>query len=842
MAVFALLAVGHSAVAADRAIEDVRGSRSNNLVSAEIALGCGMRYLDHFPRGGGVTVRVRLALSPDCQRELGGVRSELYRPRGGYMGTFDEVEFDAAGLGEATVTVRFQRPVGFKVRQGALLNLLEILVDTEANVWADPARAPPAPRVATADVPAVPAASATKPREPMRLLPARRTDNEYRFVINLATFDPGRPVDMEKLRRFSDRTVYTNDVQVGERLWKELRLGFFASEQQAAAALEPLLADWPKAWVSVADVAERVRAAEQPLDPAAVVANAAESGKSFGSTGSVSAVAGEETIALMAQARAALIDKDYVRSVRIYTGVLEDPVSPHRREAREFIGLAYEKAGQTAQARAEYAAFLDEFPDGTDAQRVRQRLAGLGEALPANSASASAPARAPSRKAAAEWELFGSVSQYYYRDVNKPRQDLDDFVSQSALLSQTNLVLQRRGKRIDLLGRVNAGYYYDMLGEPEGSGDQGLVSFAYLDISDQVLNLNARIGRQTSYTGGVLGRFDGLHLSYGWKPDLTVNITTGFPVDSPRYETETGRYFYGASVDLANVAQYWDLSFFTNLQQVDGISDREAAGAEARFQRERWNLVGLVDFDLSYSVLNSALFVGNWRANDRLTLNARFDIGATPFLTTRNALIGQSVTTIDALLETYSEGQVRRLARNRTAQSQMASIGMSASLTERFNLNSDITYSEIEATGASGGVAAVPGTGGQLYYTANLVGSSLLKPRDTAIVGVRYTTSDIATQNTLVFDLRYPMGDDVRINPRVAFSTRNNKLDDSDQWIVAPMLRLTYRWFRRSRIELELGGELSNRDLPPDPLALPGTELTEERSAYFMSLGYYKDF
>jgi len=830
VSIVALLCFCNTAIGAVRAVEDVRGSKQDGVLSAEIALGCRMRYLDHYPRSAGTSVRIRLALSPECKRELGGIRSELYRPRGSYLGAIEEVEFETTGLGEATVLVRFQQPINFEVNQGALLNLLEILVDTEANYRADPQREPPVSRVAVEPPKAV---ESTRTREPLRLLPAKPRNEEYRFVINLVTLSPDDTVDLAGLQPFNDRVLYSNNVQIGDRQWKELRVGFFASESEAQTTLAQIAVDWPRAWISLADADERSRALKEPMTP--IISNAAAASDV---TETLPTLSDERSLALLADAKAALIDKNYGRSVQIYTRILENSDSVYRREAREFLGVAREKNGQLAHAKTEYQAYLAEFADDQGAARVRQRLAGLIDTVPAGRRLA----RAVDGNERAEWEFYGGVSQYYYRDVSKLQQDQADFVSQSAVMSQTNLVVQRRGERFDLLGRVNAGYYYDTLGESDGSGDQGLVSFAYLDINDHTLELNTRIGRQTSYTGGVLGRFDGLHLSYGWRPNITVNFTTGFPVDSPRNETETRRFFYGASVDFDNVAEAWDFSVFTNIQQVDGISDREAVGLEVQFHNQRWNLVGLTDFDLSYNVLNSALFIGNWRAHDRLTLNTRFDVGTSPYLTSRNALIGQSVTTIDALLETFNEGQVRRLARNRTAQTQTASIGFSAALSERFNLNSDISYSEIESTPASGGVAATPGTGGQLYYTANLVGSSLFKPRDTVITGIRYSTTDTSTTNTLIFDLRFPVGENLRINPRIAASTRNNALDDSDQWIFAPNLRLIYRWFQRTRLEFDLGGQWSNRDIPTDPFTEPGEVLTEKSSSYSFNVGYYADF
>ncbi len=86
---------------------------------------------------------------------------------------------------------------------------------------------------------------------------------------------------------------------------------------------------------------------------------------------------GDDVRQLMNEAKDALRDGELERSVALYTRALQMTGAGHRREAREYLGLARERNGQVAHARAEYEAFLAEFPEGTDAERVRQRLAGM---------------------------------------------------------------------------------------------------------------------------------------------------------------------------------------------------------------------------------------------------------------------------------------------------------------------------------------------------------------------------------------------------------------------------------------------------------------------------------
>jgi len=47
-------------------------------------------------------------------------------------------------------------------------------------------------------------------------------------------------------------------------------------------------------------------------------------------------------------------------------------------------------------------------------------------------------------------------------------------------------------------------------------------------------------------------------------------------------------------------------------QQVDGILDRRSVGGEARYFDPVKSLLSYVDYDVSYSQLNTFLMLGNW--------------------------------------------------------------------------------------------------------------------------------------------------------------------------------------------------------------------------------------
>jgi hypothetical protein len=234
-------------------------------------------------------------------------------------------------------------------------------------------------------------------------------------------------------------------------------------------------------------------------------------------------------------------------------------------------------------------------------------------------------------------------------------------------------------------------------------------------------------------------------------------------------------------------------------------------------------------------VLNSALVNATWRATDKLTLNGRYNGGVAPFIATRNAVIGQSAVFVDTMLDTYTEPQLRRIARDRTAQVEQATIGLSRSLLDRFQLNADAGYYESDGTVASAGVVALPGAR-QTFVNLAFVGSSVLKDGDAAVFALRHTDGQDFSNDTLTFDFRLPTRGKLRLNPRLALSSRRYADGSSEQWVAAPMLRLALRWPNRHQFELELGARQSTRDFETDGmLVLPDEESTET----FINAGYW---
>ena len=561
-----------------------------------------------------------------------------------------------------------------------------------------------------------------------------------------------------------------------------------------------------------------------PVTPDTPVEDAGSASEVFMITRGEPLPGDEKIAALMEEARQAMAKGDYSRAIALYNKVLQMPPNPYQQDALEFMGLARERKGQLAFAKSEYEKFLELYPEGDAAVRVRQRLAGLLTARDKPKEELSKTARNKSRS---DWDFFGGISQYYRRDVNNTDEQ-GDVITQSSLISNLDFTARRRTDKYSFGSRISAGYLEDFT---EDGDNETRVSSLYFDLADSGKKYFFRGGRQSRSTGGVLGRFDGGLFSYQFNKKFKANIVAGFPVDSSKDALESSRKLYGASLDISSLAKGWDFTTYAIEQSNSNLTDRRAVGAEARYFDPRKSLFSLVDYDVFYGSVNNALVLGSLTLENKTTLSMTLDYRNSPILTTNNALQGQQVDDIENLQDLFSDDEIYDLAEDRTANSSTITLSASYPFNNQYQINTDISYSEFSETPASGGVEVVPGTE-SLFFSTQLIGSSLLKDGDISILGLRYSDTDTASTTSLSLNTRYPVSQNFRINPRLRFDLRQNKSDSSKQVTTAPSLRLDYRWKRRLRFEMDIGGEFSSRDLPE----------TDDSKSYFLNLGYRYDF
>lgn len=782
----AILASAALAQSALRVVESVDVLRAPTHIDVVLQFNCRVRYVTHTPAGEGEEIRIRISVAPDCGDSL---RNEI-PPVPADREVLRSVELNALLAREAELVVRWNRIEKYVLlptsdQQGMRLRLVR-------------------PGREAAD-------SAVVISEPAG-------DLTTAYAINLESArEPFDPDAVGSARAALGVPAYVSELDIDGVHWYRLRLGPIAARSAAERKLLEAQLRYPRAWLAIAD--ETIT--DSPVATTSVDAPA--------STTSSAAATGDEraAAALYAEAREQFRRKNYDAAIEVLTKLLAQPAFTRRADARELLGLARERNGQLAHAKAEYEAYLREFPGESNSNRVRRRLHALRTAALAGRAASAADLGDDTG-----WRMFGGFSQFYRRDTNQidSATTSTGFTSQNALLNDFDGVIRRRGLDLDLVARLSAGYIHDLL--PDGPGSQVRVSTAFVEVAGRDGGWSGRIGRQSRAGGGLLGTFDGAYGTYPVLPHFIVDAAVGFPVERSRNPPDTDRMFEALSIGFGVFDDAWEPGLYVVNQGYDGEVDRQAVGAELRYFRPGRTIVGFVDYDLHFQELNSVVAIGTLALPWRWTVSFDLERRKSPVLTTRNALIGQPARSIDELLDLFGSNEIRRLAMDRSADSDVYGVTLARPIGEKLQLTLNASSIESGATPPSGGVEGIPSTGQEQVLSAQLLASSILRDGDINILAVRSQTGGQIETASLGISSRIPIWADWRFGPQLRVDRRTFTLDATTQWLYAPSLRMSLQR-RRLLIELEGGGELATRKL---------ADSREDLTRYYVLLGYRYSF
>lgn len=698
-----------------------------------------------------------------------------------------------------------------------------------------------------------------------------------RYAIHVASFN--KQSDAEKAITelpFNSHAAYITTTIVKSTTWYRVRIGFFPTANDAQTIANTVRSTHPDLWITKVANSEKLAAIKEAIrlntappvkagedliapksaekittaSPSATTAALAQANNTERTISPTSTPAPSKPVTvitpantsqptinnddplekLMMQAEQSMIALEYDRAIQLYTKILREPESQHSRQALEFTGVARERKGQQAQAKVAWDRYLDKYPEGADALRVRQRITAM---ITASETPATRTTRT-TRKEPSRWDVYGGISQFYRRDEFST--ETEDFkttsVNRDALSNDLYLTGRYRGDEYDIRTRFSGGYEEDFLDSDES---ETRISTMYIDLQDKQATNTLRLGRQSNSSGGVLGRFDGFVVGRSLNEMVKFNLVAGFPVESSTYnEINTDRRFYGVNVDLGTFNDAWDYNLFIIEQRNEDILDRRAIGGEVRYFQPGRTLFTLLDYDISYNKLNTLFALGSWTNEIDQTFNLSVDYRYSPILMTTTAIQSQSVNTLSELLATgITEDEARQYALDRTTRSFTTTLGMVQPITDDFQVSGDLTVTKQGDSETSGGVEGFEGTDYEYSLFIQAIGNNLIKQGDLGIVGLRLTDATTSQRLGLTFNSRYPVTDKLRINPRFQTELRENTDDDTSQWYVRPSVRFEYRWRRKTRVEFEAGGEISNRELTDD---------TSETNSYYINLGYRHDF
>lgn len=502
---------------------------------------------------------------------------------------------------------------------------------------------------------------------------------------------------------------------------------------------------------------------------------------------------------LLARARRAIRDQELDLGIALLTRVLELPSNEvsesARMEARELIGLTHERRGQLAHAEAEYEAYLEDYPSGAAATRVRQRFESLRTA---DSQPRSAPLRESSQasrardKDAIRRELFGSISARYFRFESVVDDSTDSFLATDVLTD------------MDLAGRLDAESWtlrsdfigtYDADVSGQGRSDDARVSRLSIDVEDRLHGLEATIGRQRRSDSGVLGRFDGLRLAAEIGSHFSVSGLAGMPVESTGDRNpNTDTLLAGGAIDFQGLGlSGLQGQMFAVGRRTDSMTDRAAIGGELRYANDKTYSFAYLDYDVLFESLNTFLASSTYRYSDATDFRILLDRRNGPILTLSSALQGQPVNDLDDLRDLFSESEIRDLALDRSAEFWLGTLGATHRPTNRLQVSSDFSVSHVSGTSTSAGVQGNDSTGPDFAVSLQLIASDWLVNNGVGSVSVRYFEGELFRSLMLSTYSRFIFFESLRILPRLRWEWRDSTLLES-QSLMRPSLEADWRY------------------------------------------------
>lgn len=641
-----------------------------------------------------------------------------------------------------------------------------------------------------------------------------------------------------------ERTVYLSPHKRNGEVWQHLRVGYFENRTEALTARAKILAKFPQARIEAVSATEVSYGEAFRLNPNIGALHSADveeanhvrlgvrafTPSSMGSTDARFAPAARpwqerepERHPLLEQADTAFRAKNYAQAIQLYSRLTTQSAPEVKQLAAERLGIARELNGQIAQATRVFRDYLSQFPDGAGAQRVRLRL----DTLTALTRDVPAVLR-KAKGRSSDWQASTILGQYYRR--HSLEIEGHESVPIDGLFTDVGLNVRKHGDRFQHEGRLTLTHLWDFTGELEATNFQ--VGRAYWDLHAASAAISIRLGRQSKYEAGVLGRFDGLTVSHTINDRFAIGAVGGFALANSFAGPDTQRPVYGVYGAYTSASGVFRVSPFVVQQQYQGVVDRQAVGVQLRYNNNGLHMMGLLDYDFLHSALNNASLAVDFGVGRASSFNLSFEQRRSPYVTTHNALIGQPFADLSELEEELVELSLKQLAQDRSAVSRSLRAGWNRKINARWSLSANILASDFSSTDASMNVMALEARQ-DLYYSMQVRALDVFGKASYSGITLRQTASEHSSAHSLFWDNRIPMGSRWMLQPRLRFDYR--KFDDRQQVQTStrPSIRLNYRWSSAVRFELEAGYEATNREMTGNDYDLSGLFINAGYRAVF---------
>ena len=561
---------------------------------------------------------------------------------------------------------------------------------------------------------------------------------------------------------------------------------------------------------------------------------------------------------LMRDARVALTNGNNSEAILLFSKLLSMQEHKHLMDAKEYLGLARERNGQLELAKKEYEDYLKLYAKERRSNTVKQRLMTLNARLakPKRQLKESKRTLALRRKEGLNrTDVFGRFSQIYYTAFIRKENDsfsLSD-PQQSLLLSFADASWRKRDSDKEARLVFSGSHEWDFEDTPERPELEYRIRSMYGDYKNKHNGLQFTFGRQSVNSGGVLGRFDGGVLGFKIKPKFRGYLVAGFPVDFVNHkELQTNKPMFGGRVDADALFPDWKTSAYYIEQRIDGILNRRAVGADARYFKNKTIFYSLLDYDVSYKTLNFMTAHFGWQLNKKTKIDVHFDRRQSPVTLTSNALQGLSSVTdrsklgagvVAKITDTefkdiikkslsiedlknigMTEEDIRQRAIDNTGKSTLVTFSLRRTLKKDLELNGNLTLNRYEPgknlvddddeDNKPEDTSFVSlGTWDKVLYS-QIIQRNYFKPRDILIGGLRYSNNKTSIRYEANSTIRYPFKKKWWVDMKMRFMYTTNKEQEKNAARANPKLRIEYRHNKKLTLEGEVSTELNKSQLP----------------------------
>ncbi|VAW96645.1 hypothetical protein MNBD_GAMMA22-1030 [hydrothermal vent metagenome] len=843
-----------------RLIENVSVNKEKGFDVITVKLSVPLHYTHHFPKTKSRTVVINVrAFSNDAKIVLTSSDNEKYRLPRKKSKLLSYLRVESLDNNVGKIAVQFKQKLKFSVRQINKKTIKIILGKSGASKKLATSKKAKKRRTKSKKFVSSKKVLAAKRKKASNKKKVKRSkksnvvntrNSKITYVLNLESYQKGKkPRKIPKLDVFKKYKLFRTRVKKKKVLITRLRLGFFRSKTEAERVKRQLKVYYPNTFVTLIQKNESSLSTrwfeKNKITPKKVRKVVRKKPKKKLTKKQVSKVD-----KLFAKGKLALVEKNFRIAISFFTKVSEIGRGDKKQQALEFIGLAREKNGQIAHAKAEYKKYLKLYPDGIGHERVKQRLEGL---LTAQLAPKRKLVSKKKEEKESSWDYFSTVSQNYRNQISVREEGQS--TTDNSVSSYFNTSGRKRGEKYDLKFQFDMDHRYDFTKDARKVSDFGL-STAYFDYISLTGLGTVRLGRQSRSSGGILGRFDGVWYGYPLTNDVKLNLVAGLPVvSSSGVSVNSEQQVFGVSADFDEVLKRLDISTFLVQQNRSGIVDRRAVGTEIRFIADRSSYFGILDYDINFNRLNTVQFVGNWLFKNNASVNFVFDRRSSPIITTSNALIGQGFTTLQELRNIISDEEIKKLAIARTSSYDSLSLSGNYPINNTYSLSADLNISKtgsssttftpenvkfdsngnpiLDVNGNPGTtVAGTQAVGPDYFYGITLIGSNLFSKRDTNILTLRQSTGS-SRSTSIDARSQFNLNKKWRMRPRLRYDIRTRSVNASKSNRITTSTRFDYRYTRELQFQMEVTADFTTTTT---------NGLTSNDTDYSIDLSYIYDF